>query len=136
MILFCCASELGPPEDLSAIEVILYYYYYYIIIYYYYYRDLLNKARQHIDCREEPLTECPSHEVTCEDVERQLNKMKNGKRCGPDGVPTEALKHLASTHQNFQCNHAKRQDSRRMDRDRAPSHLYIKTRGPHELQLL
>ena len=27
MILFCCASELGPPEDLSAIEVILYYYY-------------------------------------------------------------------------------------------------------------
>ena len=29
MILFCCASELGPPENLSAIEVILYYYYYY-----------------------------------------------------------------------------------------------------------
>ena len=29
MILFCCASELGLPEDLSAIEVILYYYYYY-----------------------------------------------------------------------------------------------------------
>ena len=28
MILFCCASELGPPEDVSAIEVILYYYYY------------------------------------------------------------------------------------------------------------
>ena len=28
MILFCCTSELGPPpEDLSAIEVILYYYY-------------------------------------------------------------------------------------------------------------
>ena len=27
MILFCCASELGLPEDLSAIEVILYYYY-------------------------------------------------------------------------------------------------------------
>ena len=26
MILFCCASELGLPEDLSAIEVILYYY--------------------------------------------------------------------------------------------------------------
>ena len=31
MILLCCASELGLPEDLSAIEVILYYYYYYII---------------------------------------------------------------------------------------------------------
>ena len=29
MILFCCASVLGPPEDLSAIKVILYYYYYY-----------------------------------------------------------------------------------------------------------
>ena len=29
MILLCCASELGLPEDLSAIEVILYYYYYY-----------------------------------------------------------------------------------------------------------
>ena len=27
MVLFCCASELGLPEDLSAIEVILYYYY-------------------------------------------------------------------------------------------------------------
>ena len=25
MVLFCCASELGPPEDSSAIEVILYY---------------------------------------------------------------------------------------------------------------
>ena len=33
MILFYCASELGLPEDLSAIEVILYYYYYYLIIY-------------------------------------------------------------------------------------------------------
>ena len=30
MILLCCASELGLPEDLSAIEVILYYYYYYL----------------------------------------------------------------------------------------------------------
>ena len=29
MILLCCASELGLPEDLSAIEVILYYYYYF-----------------------------------------------------------------------------------------------------------
>ena len=27
MILFCCASELGLPDDLSAIEVILHYYY-------------------------------------------------------------------------------------------------------------
>ena len=33
MILFCCASELGLPEDLSAIEVILYYYYYHYSIY-------------------------------------------------------------------------------------------------------
>ena len=33
MILFCCASEFGPPEDLSAIEVILYYYYYVIRAY-------------------------------------------------------------------------------------------------------
>ena len=32
MILFCCASELGPPEDLSAIEVILYYYYHYHLL--------------------------------------------------------------------------------------------------------
>ena len=31
MILLCCASELGLPEDLSAIEVILYYYYYYYL---------------------------------------------------------------------------------------------------------
>ena len=34
MILFCCASELGPPEDLRAIEVILYYYYSYYDYYY------------------------------------------------------------------------------------------------------
>ena len=59
-----------------------------------YYRDLLNKARQHIDGRDEPLTEGPLHEVTCEEVERQLNKMKNGKSCGPDGIPTEALKYF------------------------------------------
>ena len=32
MILLCCASELGLPEDLSAIEVILYYYYYYYLV--------------------------------------------------------------------------------------------------------
>ena len=40
------------------------------------------------------VTEGPLHEVTWEDVERQLNKMKNGKSCGPDRIPTEALKHL------------------------------------------
>ena len=39
-----------------------------------YYRDLLNKARQHIDGRNEPLTECPLHQVTCEEVDRQLKK--------------------------------------------------------------
>ena len=59
-----------------------------------YFRDLLNKARKHIDGRDEPLTEGPLHKVACDKVERQLNKMKNGKSCGPDGIPTEALKHL------------------------------------------
>ena len=59
-----------------------------------YYRDLLNKARQHIEGRDEPRTEGLLHKVTCEEVERQLNKMKNGKSSGPDGIPTEALKHL------------------------------------------
>ena len=59
-----------------------------------YYRDLLNKARQHVDGRDEPLTEGPLHEVTGEEVERQQNKIKNGKSYGPDGTPTEALKHL------------------------------------------
>ena len=59
-----------------------------------YFRDLLNKARQHIDGRDEPLTDCPLDKVTCEEVERQLNKMKNGRSCGPDGIPTEALKLL------------------------------------------
>ena len=39
-----------------------------------YYRDLLNKARQHIDGRNEPLTEGPLHQVTCEEVYRQLTK--------------------------------------------------------------
>ena len=59
-----------------------------------YFRDLLNKARQHIDGRDEPLTECQLHKVTREEVERQLNKMKNGRSCGPDGIPTEALTQL------------------------------------------
>ena len=59
-----------------------------------YYRDLLNEARQHIESRDEPLTEGPLHEVTCEEVQRQLNKVKNRKSCGPDGIPTETLKHL------------------------------------------
>ena len=59
-----------------------------------YYRDLLNKAGQHIAGTNEPLTEGPLHQVTCEAVDRQLKKMKNGKSCGPDGIPTEALKHL------------------------------------------
>ena len=61
-----------------------------------YYRDLLNEARQHnnIESRDEPLTEGPLHEVTCEGVQKQLNKVKNGKSCGPDGIPTEALKHI------------------------------------------
>ena len=59
-----------------------------------YYRDLVNKARQHTDGRNEPLTEGPLHQVTCEEVNRQLKKMKNGKSCRPDGIPTEAITHL------------------------------------------
>ena len=55
---------------------------------------MLNKAGQHIDGSDEPLTEGPLHKATCEEVERQLNKMKNDRSCGPDGIPSEALKHL------------------------------------------
>ena len=47
-----------------------------------YYRDLLNKARQHINGRNEPLTEGPLHQVKCDEVDRQLKKMKNGKSSG------------------------------------------------------
>ena len=38
----------------------------------------------------------PLHKVTCEavELELQLNKMKNSKSCGADGIPTEALKYL------------------------------------------
>ena len=36
-----------------------------------YYSDLLNKARQHIDGRDEPLTEGPLHEVTSEQNEER-----------------------------------------------------------------
>ena len=39
-----------------------------------YYRDLLKKARQHIDGRGEPLTEDLLHEITCDEVERELKK--------------------------------------------------------------
>ena len=35
-----------------------------------YFWDLLNKTRQHIDGRDEPLTEGTLHNVTCEEVER------------------------------------------------------------------
>ena len=59
-----------------------------------YYRDMLNKAIQHIDGRDEPLNKFTLQEVTCEEVERQLNKIKKGKSCGPDGIPIQALKHL------------------------------------------
>ena len=37
-------------------------------------QDLLNKARQHIDGRNEPLTDGPLHQVTFEEVDRQLKK--------------------------------------------------------------
>ena len=76
---------------------------------------------QHIDKRHEPLTEVPLHKVTCEEVGRQLNKIQNGKSCGPDGIPTEALKHISDRgvcQLNLQCNHAKRQDARWVERER------------------
>ena len=97
-----------------------------------YYRDLLNKARQHIDGRNEPLTEGPLHQVTCEEVDRQLKKMKNGKSCGPDGIPTEALKHLGDwgVRQLTKLFNASMQTGKMPDEwtERAPSHLSIKTR--------
>ena len=96
-----------------------------------YFWELLNKTRQHIDGRDEPLTEGPLHNVTCEEVERQLNKMKNGRSCGPDGIPTEALKHLGDwgcvnspTSSMQSCKTARCQTNG----ERAPSHLSIKTR--------
>ena len=96
-----------------------------------YYRDLLNKARQHIDGRNDPLTEGPLHQVTCEEADRQLNKMKNGKSCGPDEIPTDALNTLVigvcvnSPKSSMQsCKAAKCQTNG----EGAPSHLSIKTR--------
>ena len=96
-----------------------------------YFKDLPNKARQHIDGRDEPLTEGPLQEVTCEEVERQLNKMKNGKSCGPDGIPTEALKHLGDwgVRQLTKIFNAILQSGKMpVNGRRAPSHLSIKTR--------
>ena len=97
-----------------------------------YYRDLFNKARQHIDGRDEPLTEGPLHEVTCEEVERPLHKMKNGKSCGPDEIPTEALKHLGDwgVRQLTNIFNAIMQSSKMPDewRERAPPNLSIQTR--------
>ena len=91
-----------------------------------YFRDLLNKARQHLDGRDEPLTEGPLDKVTCEEVERQLNKMKNGRSCGPDGIPTEALKHLGDcgVRQLTKIFNAIMQSGKMPDQ----SHLSIKTR--------
>ena len=95
-----------------------------------YYRDLLNKASQHIDGRDEPLTECSLHEVTREEVERQLNKMKNGKSCGPGGIPRHSntvvigvcVNSPKSTMQS--CKAARCHTNG----ERASSHLSIKTR--------
>ena len=60
-----------------------------------YFRDLLNMARQHMDGRDEPLTEGPLDKVTCEDVERQLNKPLNtvfvDLEKAYDTVPREVL---------------------------------------------
>ena len=97
-----------------------------------YFRDLLNMERQHIDGRDEPLTEGPLHKVTCEEVGRQLIKMKNGRSCGPDGIPNEALKHLGDwgVCQLTNIFNAITQSGKMPDewRERAPSHLSIKTR--------
>ena len=94
-----------------------------------YYRDLLNKAIQHIDGRNEPLTEGPLHQVTC--GRQTAEKMKNGKSCRPDGIPTEALKHLGDwggvkppKSPMRSCKAARWQTNG----EREPSHLSIKAR--------
>ena len=91
---------------------------------------MLNKAIHRIDGRDEPLTESPLHKVTCEEIERQLNKMKNGKSYGPDGIPTEALEHLGNrgVGQLTKIFNAIVQNGKMPEewRERAPSHLSIK----------
>ena len=99
-----------------------------------YYSDLLNKAIQHIDGRDEPLTEGPLHEVTFEEVERQLNKMKNGKSCGPDGIPTEPPKNLGNSgvRQLTKIFNAIMQSGKMPDewRENTITHIY-KDKGDH-----
>ena len=94
-----------------------------------YYRDLLNKARQHIDGRDEPLTEDPLHEVTCKEVERQLNKvvravdqMEYLLRHSNTLVIGVCVNSPKSSMQS--CKAARCQKNG----ERAPSHLSIKTR--------
>ena len=38
------------------------------------YRDLRNKARHHFDGRDEPLSEGPLQEITCEEVEIHVKR--------------------------------------------------------------
>ena len=58
--------------------------------------------------------------------------MKNGKSCGPDGIPTEALKHLGDwgVCQLTNIFNAIMQSGKMPDEwgERAPQHLSIKTR--------
>ena len=94
-----------------------------------YYRDLVNKARQHIDGRDEPLTEGPLHQVTCEEVDRPLNKLKNGK--------SNQMKYLLRNSNTLVigvCVNSPKSSMQlckaaicQMNGERAPSHLSMRT---------
>ena len=96
-----------------------------------YHRVLLNKARQHIDGRNEPLTEGPLHQVTCEEVDRQLKKrimvraadqmeyLLRHSNALVIGVCVNSPKFAMQSCKAARCQ---------TNGERAPSHLSIKTR--------
>ena len=57
MLLFCCASELGPPEDLSAIEVRPYL----ILLLYWNGQLVLDTSSRTLFVREGGRMSCPRH---------------------------------------------------------------------------
>ena len=96
-----------------------------------YYRDMLNKARQHTDGRNEPLTEGPLHQVTCEEVDRQLGE----KRTVRAADQVEYLLRYSNAFVIGVCVNSPKSSMQsckaarcQTNGERAPSHLSIKTR--------
>lgn len=61
-----------------------------------YYGKILTEDReefQNVNNERDDFSLCEEDEITPEEVMEKINKMKNGKASGPEGVPVELLKY-------------------------------------------